>query len=163
MTTTTNSVKETVSKICSDIYHSLISAGEAKSDESIHAEIIGRLKADFGDDELVEAFLVGAVQSGWKAKTKHGSIGAILSKTKHGDLFPAELDDANISLEGLTVPFRKAEIDIVERQERAYIDNSIAQQKAFARNMDVVSPILSMMKERGVTAGEAMDILRGRK
>jgi hypothetical protein len=156
-------VSQIINKIGHEQYEKMLKNGKGKSDAVIHRAIMKELNSSFTNEELIDAVLGDAVADGWKKITKQGSISSVLAAKSQEEAFPLELDRANIHMNSTTVPLRDAGVDVVELQERAYIDNKIKQDKAFARNMSVIGPIRSLMLENGCTAGEAMDILRERE
>jgi len=161
--TNKKAVNQIINKIGHEQYEKLIASGKPKSDAAIARSIKKVLNTSFSEEELLDAILGDAITDGWKKITKQGSVSSVLAKKQQGEAFPVELDRANIHMGGDTVSLRSAGIDVVEQQERAYIDNKIKQDSAFARNMGVIGPIRSLMLENGCTAGEALDILRERE
>lgn len=165
MTTVTNKkmVSNIINKISHEQYEKMLATNKAKGDAAVHRAIIKELTASFSNEELLDAVLRDAVADGWKKITKAGSVSAILAAKSQKDAFPIQLDKANIHINGSTIGLRAADVDVIESQERAYIDNKIKQDTAFARNMSVIGPIRSLMLENSCSAGEALDILRDRK
>ena len=161
--TNKKAVSQIINKIGHEQYEKIIKSGKAKSDPAVSKAIQKQLLSSFSEDELLDAILLDAISDAWKKITKQGSISSILARKQQGEAFPVELDQANIHLAGDTVGFRDAGIDVVDQQERAYIDNKIKQDTAFARNMGVIGPIRALMLENSCTAGEALDILRARE
>ena len=134
-----------------------------RAQEKKLAELRKELEEACTQEELLDAILNDAIADGWKKITKAGSVSSVLAQKSHKEMFPLELDKANIHLNGDTVGFRSAGVDVIEAQERAYIDNKIKQDQAFARNMSVIGPVRSLMLEQQCSSGEALDILRERE
>lgn len=155
-------VSQLINKVGHEQYDKMISSERGKSDRVVHRAIRKQLQEVCSADELLDAILDAAIAEGWNKITKAGSVSSVLAAKSHKDLFPAELDNANIHLNGDTVGLRSAGVDVIEAQERAYIENKIKQDRAFARNMSVIGPLRSLMLENGCSSGEALDILRER-
>jgi hypothetical protein len=155
-------VSQLINKVSHEQYDKMLNAKKGKSDAVVHRAIRKELEEACTQDELLDAILSDAIADGWKKITKAGSVSTVLAQKAHKEMFPVELDKANIHLNGDTVAFRSADVDVIEAQERAYIDNKIKQDKAFARNMSVIGPVRSLMLEQQCSSGEALDILRSR-
>ncbi len=151
-----------MAELANEQRQSMMNGKNKKSDAAMARAMVKKVKLDFANEEMVDDLLLNVAERKLKGNMKSHGWSAALKNAEHGDLFPDALDESNISLGGQSVPFTEAEPSVVDDQVNALIDNNVGNNRAFARSMDTFRPIQALQHELGITAGEALEILRKR-
>ena len=161
-TITRDAVINRMSELANEQREKMMRSGKAKSDDQMIRAMVKAAKEDFDTDAMIDDLLANVAERKLKGNMKQHGWSAALKSAEHGDLFPDALDEATISIGGSSMPFAAAEPGVIDDQVNAVIDNKISVDKAYVRSMETLRPIQALQQELGITAGEALKILRTR-
>lgn len=137
---------------------------QSTSKDELVAQITAKVHGEFANraENYIEEMISAYAEESLKEIAKSKGISAALLNTKQEQLFGEHMLDAIIYQDGEVVKLRDANHDQVSLQMNAIIDDKIKKDRAFIRNMEFLRPVIGVMQSSGVSAADALAILRSR-
>jgi len=158
--TTTKDINEMFYKVYEEEFARIGKTGISAAE--VQKLAVDRVKTTYSLDEIAEALLPVRADDALRAYGKRRSLSAVLAQsTSQASLFPVEILEAVIDIDGVIVKAKHANIQTLSIQKERYVQNNVKQQAAYVRNMQFIGAVerTRMKDDPSVTLGDVWEDL----